>query len=95
MEIPVKEVQVTIVKSSNGLLALCSCTIFDCFYCGSIGLYSSPTTPSGFRITFPTRKLSSGQQVPIFHAFRKEAEQAVTKAITEKYLELMSNFQNV
>ena len=95
MEICVEEVQVTVVKPQNGLVCFASCSINKCFYIGNIALYSSPTHPLGFRAVFPTKKLTSGQQLRIFYPYTKEAEEAVTSAIIKKYVELMSNFQNV
>jgi len=95
MEISVKEVRLTILKPQNNLLAFASCTINDCFFIGGIALYSSPTHPLGFRTVFPTRKLASGQQLPIAYPYTKNAEEAVTTAIVNKYLEVMNNFHSV
>ena len=95
MTISVKEVQLTIVKPQNGLVAFASCSINNCFYLGNIALYSSPSHHLGFRTVFPTKKLSSGQQIPCFYPFKKEVEEVMTTTIVNKYFELINNLKPV
>ena len=93
MKIIVSEIQIVIIKPQNGHLGFASCVIQNQFYVGNIAIYQAPANSLGYRLVFPTKKLSSGQQIPCFYPFTKEAEEAVTTAIVSKYLELMGNFQ--
>ncbi len=95
MEIIISEIQVSPIRPSNGLVAFASCTISNSFYVGSIGVDTAPNHSTGYRLVFPTKKLASGKQVPCFYPFRKDVEEAVTKAIVSKYVDLMAHFHNI
>jgi len=91
----ISEIQVAPIKPQNGLVGFASCIINNQFYCGNIAIYTSPNSPQGFRLVFPNKKLGSGQVVDCFHPINREAEECVTIAIVNKYVELMDNFNNV
>ena len=94
-EIIISEIQISPIRPLNGLVSFSSCVINNSFFCGSIAIYTSPNSPSGYRLVFPTKKLASGKQVDIFFPLRKEVEEVVTKAIVGKYVELMENFHHI
>ena len=43
-----------------------------------------------FRLTFPTKRLSNGSQIPIFYPTNKETGEVIRQAVVEKYLNLLS-----
>ena len=90
----ITEIQLVPIHSCNGLVAFASCAINNSFYVGNIAIYTAPNRPTGHRLVFPTKKLASGKQVPCFYPFRKDVEEAVTKTIVDKYLELMESFHH-
>jgi stage V sporulation protein G len=91
----VSEINLAPVRPQNGLVSFASCIIYDSFYIGNIAIYTSPAHSLGYRLVFPTKKLTSGQQLPCVYPFRKESEEIITAAIVNKYLELMGNFNHV
>lgn len=91
----VGEIQITLVRPVNGLVAFCTCTVHNSFYVGNIAIYTAPSNLLGYRLVFPTKKLLSGKQVPIFYPYRKDVEEIVTKAIVGKYVELMESFNHI
>ena len=91
----ISEINILPLRNQNGLIAFCSCVINNQFYVGNIAVYTSPKSPSGFRLVFPNKKLASGQVVDCFHPINKEAEELVTSAIVKKYVTLMDNFNHV
>lgn len=95
MDILVTEVQIIPIKPTNGLVAFATCVINKNFYVGNIAVYTSPLAKDGFRLQYPTKKLSSGKQVDCFYPIRKEAGDLVSKVIINKYLELMDNFNHI
>lgn len=95
MTLKIDEIQIVPIKPQNGLMGFASCVLNSQFYVGNIAVYSSPSSPQGFRLVFPQKKLSSGQVVDCFHPINKEAEQQVTSAIIKRYLGLMENFHHV
>ena len=95
MKLEISEIQIIPVRPQSGLVAFASCVINNQFYVGNIAVYSSPLSKDGFRLVFPTKKLSSGQMVDCFHPITKEAGDLVTAAIINKYVELMDNFNHV
>ena len=93
--IVVSEIQISPVKPSNGLCGFASCAINNAFYVGSIAIYTALNSPLGYRLVFPTKKLISGKQVPVFYPYKKNVEEAVTRAVVGKYVELMENFHHI
>lgn len=90
-ELVVSEIELTPVKFKNGLVAFASCVINNQFYLGSLAIYSSPSSPNGFRLVYPSRTLSNGKQLSILHPITKEAGLAIQKQIVERYIKLMED----
>lgn len=93
--IEISEIDIEFIPPQNGLVAFAQCSINQCLRVGNIAIYTAPGNPLRYRTVFPTKKLSSGRQVPCFYPYRKEAEEYVSKAIIRRFIELMDNFQNV
>ena len=93
--ISISNVQIQPISPQNGLVAFATCEINNCLYVGSIAIYTAPSHSLGYRCLFPTKKLASGKHVECFYPYRKEAEEFITKAIVNKYVELMDNFNNI
>ena len=91
----ISEIQIIPIKPQNGLMGFASCVINFQFYAGNIAIYTSPSSPQGFRLVFPNKKLASGQVVECFYPICKEAGELVSSAIIKKYVELMDNFHHV
>ena len=87
--------QIIPIPPNNGLIAFATVVINQQFYVGNIAIYTSPSSKSGFRLLYPTKKLASGKMVDCFHPITKDAGDAVSKAIVNKYKLLMDNFCNV
>ena len=91
----VGEIQIVPIKPLNGLVAFASAVINSQFFVGNIAVYSSPSSKTGFRLVFPTKKLSSGKHIDCFYPVSREAEEAVSRQIIDEYLRLMDNFHFV
>ena len=96
-EIILSEIQIIPMRPQNGLVAFASCTINNAFRVSSIAIYSAPLhhLGLGWRCVFPTKKLASGKQVDCFFPINRDAEETVTRAIVDRYVELMENFGNI
>jgi stage V sporulation protein G len=94
-EVVINEIQIIPIKPHNGLVGFASCIINNQFYAGNIAIYTSLSSPLGFRLVFPQKKLASGLVVDCFYPITKEPGDAVSKAIIKKYIELMENFHYV
>lgn len=79
------------VKPKNGLVAFASAVANNQFYIGNIAIYTSPSSPDGFRLVYPTKSLPNGSQVSIVHPINKETGFVIQKRIVEEYLKLMEN----
>ncbi|HDP36500.1 MAG TPA: hypothetical protein ENN27_01320 [Candidatus Atribacteria bacterium] len=88
-ELVVSEIQIIPVKPKDGLVAFASCIINNQLYLGSIAIYTSPSSPLGYRLAYPSRTLNNGTRISIAHPINKEAGFAIQKQIVEQYLKLM------
>jgi len=84
----VSEIQITLIKPRDNLIAFASCVINNHLYIGSIAIYTSPSTPDGFRISYPLRVLHTGKQIHCVHPISHYAGETIRKAIVNKYKEL-------
>lgn len=71
----------------NGLVGFASVVFDNSFYLGNIGIYTRPS--GGFRLTYPTRKSTSGN-LNIFHPINKSIAQHIEEAIAAKFEEIVS-----
>lgn len=90
----ITEVQIFPVKPNNGLVAFASCLLDEKMYLASIAIYTK-LDGSGFRILFPTKKLTNGVQVNYFHPVNKECCLAISEAILKKANELFNTKSHV
>ena len=88
-EIKISEVRVTPVKQNNGLVGFASAIINNRIYVGCIGIYTSLTSPNGFRLVYPTKLLSNGTNISICHPITKEAGLLIQEVIVSEYLKLI------
>jgi len=89
-ELVVSEIQIIPVKFKDGLVAFASCVINNQLYLGNLAIYTSPSSPDGFRLVYPSRPLN-GKQLSIAHPINKETGFLIQKQIVEQYLKLMEN----
>jgi len=83
----VKKVEIIPIKPQEGLLAFASVEIDDRIYIGSIGVHKR-RDGSGFRITFPTRKVGD-HQLTICHPTAPGLSKEIESAITSKAEEVL------
>ena len=85
MKNKISEIQITPIKPIDGLVGFASIVFDNSFYLGGIGIYTRPA--GGYRITYPTRKSSSGN-LNIFHPINKSIAKHIEEAIIVKFEEV-------
>lgn len=88
-ELTISEINLVPLKYKDGLVSLASCVINNQFYIGSIAIYTSPLSPDGFRLVFPTKTLNNGTKLSIAHPINKETGLIIQRQIVREYLKLM------
>jgi DNA-binding cell septation regulator SpoVG len=83
------EIQITPVKSNEGLVGFASFVYDDSFYFGSIGIYTRPQ--GGYRLTYPTRKGAKGN-FNIFHPINHKVAEEIEKVIIFKFEEVTKKY---
>lgn len=78
----ISEVNVTPIKSDDGLVAFASCVINKQFYLGSIGIHRR-LDGTGYRLTYPTKMIGT-RQVNYYHPITQDAGRAIELAIYDK-----------
>ena len=84
----VSDIQVIPIKASDGLIGFASFVFEDSFYLGGIGIYTRPN--GGLRVTYPTRKHSSGG-INVYHPINKSIADYIEQAVTKKFEQIISN----
>jgi stage V sporulation protein G len=64
-------------------VAFASVVFDNCLYLGSIGLHTRLNGGTGYRITYPTKKIGL-KDINIYHPINRETSEAIEKAIIEK-----------
>lgn len=90
-ELIISEIQLQPIRSKDGLVAFASCVVNNQFYIGSIAIYTSPSSPDGFRLVYASRLLSNGTKLPIVYPVNQKTGFTVQKVIVEEYLKLMED----
>lgn len=85
----ISEIQIIPVKPKDGLIAFASCVINNALYIGNIAVYTRPSTQAGFRLVYPVKILPNGKEIHCVHPINKEAGELLSKAIIEKYKEIL------
>ena len=93
-DLSLSEIQIIPIHLQKGLSAFASCIINDQFRLNSLGIYTSPSAPLGFRLTYPTKLLGNGSKVDIFYPIRKEVGTLMESQIVEQYKKLMEDLMN-
>lgn len=86
----ISEIQIIPVKPKNGLVGFAPCVINDSLYIGNIALYTSLSRSEDYRLVYPSKLLPNGKEVNCVHPINKEAGTLISKAIIEKFMEVMS-----
>ena len=86
-EVIVSDIQIAPVPPQNGLVGFASFHIDDRYYVGSVAIFTSPSTPGGFRLVYPTKMTTC-----CFRPLSREVGTAIQNAVIEKYQEVMKKF---
>lgn len=82
----VSEVDITPIKPTDGLVAFASYVIDNQLHIGSLGVHRL-LDDTGYRITYPTRKIGS-RQINFYHPITREAGKLIEQAVIAKCSEL-------
>lgn len=91
----VSEVQIVPMKPSNGLIGFASCVYDEAIYLGNIGIYTSPSTRDGFRLTFPFITLPTGKKINCFYPINKQSGELIKSSIINKFEDVMNKKDEV
>lgn len=79
----ISEVQIELIKPSNGLIGFASLVIDDNFYLSSIAIHKK-LNADGYRLTYPNKG-----QFTIFHPINKHTSSQVESAVFGKLKDVM------
>ncbi len=80
----ISEVQIELIKPSNGLIGFASLIIDDNFYLSSIAIHKK-LNADGYRLTYPNKG-----QFTIFHPINKHSSSQVESAVFGKLKDVMN-----
>jgi DNA-binding cell septation regulator SpoVG len=87
--IKIRDIQIVPIHPQNGLVAFASAVINDQLYIGNIAIYTSPSSPQGFRLVYPSRNLKSGTKIKIVYPINKESGFLIQETIVKEYQKLI------
>ena len=84
----ITEIQILPIKPNNGLVGFASFVLDGNIYLSSIGVHKR-LNGSGFRITYPTKKIAD-KDFHIFHPINRQASEEIEEAIISKAAEIIN-----
>ena len=84
----ITEIQIIPIKPKDGLVAFASCLFNNSLALTSIAIYTR-ADGSGYRLVYPTKIISTGKQLNLFHPINSEIGDAIQKAIVGEFEKLM------
>lgn len=75
----ISEITVTPIKPKDGLIGFINFVIDGKYYLGGIAIHT--LRKGGYRLLFPTKKLTNGLEVEIFHPISQSAYAEVMQAV--------------
>ena len=84
----ITEVEIAFVKPKDGLIAFASVVLDDQLYLSGIAIHSK-LAGSGYRLTYPTRRIGK-VQFSLFHPIRRRTGLAIEQAIIDKLKNVVS-----
>lgn len=86
--IKIDNIEIAPIPPKNGLIAFVSFVINDSFFVGNVAVYTSPVSPDGFRLVYPTK-----MGVSCFHPVCRTAGEAIQKKVIGRYLEIIEKLR--
>lgn len=83
----ISEINIQLIKPTNGLVAFASVVLDDKIYLGSIGVHQR-LDGTGYRLTYPTKK-TGHRDFHIFHPIERSLGQRIEQAILTKVAALL------
>lgn len=88
MNTDITEIQISVIKPINGLVAFANLVLNNQFYLSSIGIHKK-LQDDQYRLTYPT-KILGDTRINIFHPINKTTSLAIEKAVICKFKEVMN-----
>ena len=85
----ITEVQIKTVKPKDGLVGFASLVLDGKLYLSSIGIFTR-LNGSGYRITYPTKKVGDSS-LNIYHPINKELAEEIEMAVAERAERLLDS----
>ena len=83
----ISEINIQLIKPTNGLVAFASVVLDGKVYLGSIGVHQR-LDGTGYRLTYPTKK-TGNRDFHIFHPIERSLGQRIEQAILTKVTALL------
>lgn len=84
----ISEINIQLIKPTNGLVAFASVVLDDKIFLGSIGVHQK-LDGTGYRLTYPTKK-TGNRDFHIFHPIERKLGSEIERAILEKVTALLN-----
>ena len=84
----ITEIQIELIKPSNGLIGFASLVVDGNIYLSSIAIHKKLNS-TGYRLTYPNKG-----KFAIFHPIQKEASQQIEQAVFEKLKDVMKKVKS-
>ena len=86
----ITEINITPIRPRNGLVAFSSFILNNNLYVGNVGIFTSPSSPDGFRLVYPYRVLGNGQKIDTVFPITKDFGYDIQRVVVEEYKRLIN-----
>ena len=84
------DIQIVPIPPKDGLVAFCSFKINRSLFAGCIAIYSSPSSPDGFRLVWPSKNGMS-----CINPLNRETGEMIQKEVISRYLEVINSLLRI
>lgn len=90
-DLKITEIQISPLRPHNGLVGFSSFILNNYLYIGNVAIYTSPSSPDGFRLVYPSRILGNGTKLDSVFPINKNIGYAIQKQIVKEFLKIIDN----
>lgn len=90
----VSNIEIIVVRPQKGLVGFTSFVLENYLFIGEVAIYNCVSSPCGYRLVYPAKKLRNGANKGIVYPTNKQAGDLITRAIAEEFKKINGSLRS-